>query len=185
MKTGNSWMHSGLVVKNSASEGKGIFAKEKIKRGERLAIFGGTVMTIDEMNKLPEQNQSHLMQIEERLVFGTTSLTPEDTDYFNHSCNPNAGFHGQIFLVAMRDIAKNEEITFDYAMIISESVGASIEEDIDMDCHCRAPNCRKRFTENDWKIPELREKYHDYFSEYLKQKILSEKRLTKDNRTNV
>ncbi|MFA5830570.1 MAG: SET domain-containing protein [Candidatus Paceibacterota bacterium] len=175
MKTGNSWIHPSLEVRGSKTEGKGVFAKEDIKQGERLAIFGGTVLTIDEMNKLPEQNQSHLMQIEERFVFGTTSSNPEDTDYFNHNCNPNAGFHGQIFLVAMRDIAKDEEITFDYAMIISESVGVSIPEDIDMDCHCGAPNCWKRFTENDWKIPELREKYQDYFSEYIKRKIVAEK----------
>lgn len=174
MKTGNSWIHPALEVRVSDSEGKGVFAKEHIKKGERLAIFGGTVITIDEMNELPEQNQSHLMQIEERFVFGTTSPVPEDTDYFNHSCNPNAGFHGQIFLVAMRDIAKDEEITFDYAMIISESVGASVPEDIDMNCRCGAANCRKRFTENDWKIPELREKYKDYFSEYIKRKILAE-----------
>jgi hypothetical protein len=177
MKTGNSWMHPSLQVRNSRSEGKGVFAKENIKRGERLALFGGTVMTIDEMNELPEHTQSHPMQIEERFVFGCTSPIPEDTDYFNHSCNPNAGFHGQIFLVAMRDIAKDEEITFDYAMIISESVGNKIDiGDIDMDCRCGATNCRKRFTENDWKIPELRERYQDYFSEYIKRKILSEEK---------
>jgi hypothetical protein len=175
MKTGNSWIHPEIEVRNSKSEGKGVFAKEKIGRGERLAIFGGSVMTIDGLNDLPEHMQGLPMQIEERFVFGNRSSMPEDTDYFNHSCNPNAGFHGQIFLVAMRDIAKDEEITFDYAMIISESVGAIVPEDIDMDCRCGAPNCRKRFTENDWKIPELREKYKDYFSEYIKQKILSEK----------
>jgi hypothetical protein len=176
MKTGHSWIHDSLEVKNSASTGKGVFAKEDIKKEERLAIFGGTVMTLDEMSELPEEKQSHLMQIEERFVFGTTSHTPEDTDYFNHSCHPNAGFHGQIFLVAMRDIAKDEEITFDYAMIISESIGNIIDHgDVDMDCHCKAENCRKRFTENDWKIPELREKYKGYFSEYLERKILAEK----------
>jgi hypothetical protein len=176
MKTGNSWMHSSLEVRSSAQKGKGVFAKEDIKRGERLAIFGGVVMTIDEMSELPEHMQSHVMQIEERFVFGTTSSTPEDTDYFNHSCHPNAGFHGQIFLVAMRDITKDEEVTFDYAMIISESIDNIIDHgSVDMNCHCGARNCRKRFTENDWKIPELRERYKDYFSEYLKRKILLEK----------
>ena len=167
-------MHPALEVRTSQSEGKGVFAKEQVKKGERLAIFGGSVMTIDEMYKLPEHMQSHVMQIEERFVFGCKETVPEDTDYFNHSCDPNAGFHGQIFLVAMRDISKDEEITFDYAMIISESAENTIKEDIDMDCNCGAPNCRKRFTENDWKLPELRERYKEYFSEYLKQKIRKE-----------
>ena len=174
MITGNSWMHAGLEVRNSSSKGKGVFAKEKITQGERLAIFGGSVMTFDELNNLPEHMQSHPMQIEERFVFGCKSTTPEDTDYFNHSCDPNAGFHGQIFLVAMRDIQKDEEISFDYAMVISESVGNDIDLDGDMDCHCEAMNCRKRITEKDWRIPQLREKYKEYFSEYIKQKILYE-----------
>lgn len=89
-----------------------------------------------------------------------------------HSCTPNSGFHGQIFLVAMRDISMGEEITFDYAMIISESVGSDIV--FEMECNCGSPKCRKQITEDDYKIPQLRIKYKDYFSEYIKQKILSE-----------
>ncbi len=47
------------------------------------------------------------MQIEERFVMGVKSdKDTEDTDFFNHSCNPNCGFKGQIFLAAMRDIKK-------------------------------------------------------------------------------
>lgn len=173
MITGNSWLNSKLKVKESKTHSKGVFAIENIKCGERLAIFGGSVMLIDEINNLPENVQDYAMQIEERFVFGNKSPIPEDTDYFNHSCNPNSGFHGSIFLVAMRDILKGEEVTFDYAMVISESVGSDIV--FEMDCNCGSPNCRKKITEEDWKIPELRKRYNDYFSEYLKQKILSEK----------
>jgi len=57
-------------------------------------------------------------------------------------------------------------------MDVSKSVGGNI---VFMDCNCGSLNCRKKITEDDWKISELRKKYKDYFSEYLKQKILSEK----------
>ncbi|MEK6887732.1 MAG: SET domain-containing protein [Candidatus Aenigmatarchaeota archaeon] len=174
MITGNSWLNPKLEVRTSEMHDKGVFAKENIKKGERLAILGGSIMLIDEIDNLPESAQEYPMQIEERFVLGNRTPLYEDTDFFNHSCSPNSGFHGQIFLVAMRDIAKEEEITFDYAMIVSESVGSNIV--FEMDCNCGSPSCRKRITEDDWKIPELRSKYKGYFSEYIKQKILSEKK---------
>ena len=94
---------------------------------------------------------------------------PEDTDYFNHSCEPNAGLRGQIFLVAMRDIAKDEEITFDYCMSLSEFEGSDFS--ISFDCQCGAPSCRGRVTQLDWKRPELQRKYNGYFSLYIQEKI--------------
>ena len=147
-----------------------MFAKENILKGERLAVFGGWIMPIDEIGELPEELAEFTMQIEERFVLGSEkSQKPEDTDFFNHSCSPNSGFSGQIFLVAMRDIGKGEEITFDYAMVVSESVGSKIV--FEMDCRCGSENCRKKITENDWKKPGLRKKYGNYFSQYLKEKI--------------
>lgn len=169
MITGNSWLNPKLEVKKSKLQGEGVFAVENIKHGERLTIFGGSVMLIDEIKNLPENVQDYAMQIEERFVLGNKTSIPEDTDYFNHSCNPNSGFHGQIFLVAMRDIAKREEITFDYATVLSESVGSDIV--FEMDCNCGSSNCRKKITEDDWKRPDLRRKYKGYFSQYLQEKI--------------
>ena len=113
MITGHSWLNDNLEVKESDLEGKGVFALKHIKCGERLAIFGGSIMLIDELNDMHEDHnaQEHAMQIEERVLIGNKSSTPEGTDYFNHSCNPNSGFQGQIFLVAMQDIEKGKEIT--------------------------------------------------------------------------
>jgi uncharacterized protein len=173
MITGNSWINKKLEVRESETHNKGVFAKEPVKKGERIAIFGGSIMRIDDIHTLPPNVQDYAMQIEERMVIANRSHIPEDTDYFNHSCNPNCGFSGQTFLVAMRDIAAGEEITFDYAMTISESIGSDIV--FELDCKCGSPNCRKKITENDWKLPELRARYKGYFSEYIKHKISSEK----------
>ena len=91
-------------------------------------IFGGDVMLIDEINNFPEHMQAYPMQIEERFVLGRRRSTePEDADLINHSCSPNAGFRGQIFLVALRAIEPGEELTFDYAMVVSESIGTSVK----------------------------------------------------------
>jgi hypothetical protein len=165
----NSWLNPLLEKRSSDTEGSGIFAREEIKKDERLAIFGGKVMLIDEMYQIPPGMQRFTMQIEERFVLGPTGDMAEDTDFFNHSCDPNAGFSGQVFLVALRDIRAGEEITFDYAMTVSESVGSDMV--FSMDCSCGSPRCRKTITEQDWMLPELQERYRGHFSPYIQAKI--------------
>ena len=165
----NSWMHPDLEKRNSNTHGGGIFARADIRKGERLAIFGGKVMLIDEMYQLPVEMQAYTMQIDDRFVLGPASLVPEDTDFFNHSCDPNSGFKGQVFLIAMRDIVAGEEITFDYGMTVSESVGSDMI--FSMKCECGSPRCRRIITEQDWTIPELQVRYKGYFSQYIQEKI--------------
>jgi len=170
MGTRTSWLSQKLKVKNSGKHKKGVFARENIKTGERVAIFGGDVMLIDEINDLPRKLQNYPMQIEERFVLGIrNAVEPEDTDFFNHSCEPNCGFRGQMFLVAMRPIKRDEEVTFDYAMVVSRSLGSDIV--FEMKCHCGTRNCRKIITEEDWKLAELQKRYKGYFSQYLQDKI--------------
>ena len=140
----------------------GVFALEPITRGELIAVFGGAVCDWDTFQTLSERSRILSIQVEENLF-----LVPEHIgqgDYFNHSCDPNAGLSGQIGLVAMRDIAPGEEICFDYAMSDSTSYD-------EFDCQCGAPNCRKRFTGSDWQIKELQAKYAGHFSPYLQRRI--------------
>jgi uncharacterized protein len=165
----HSWLDPRLKKQSSVTHGSGIFARGDIRKDERLAIFGGKIMLIDEMYQLPREMQRYTMQIEERFVLGPASDRAEDTDFFNHSCDPNCGFSGQVFLVAMRDIAAGEEITFDYAMTVSESVGSDMV--FRMDCVCGSSRCRKTITEQDWQLPELQDRYRGYFSPYIQNKI--------------
>ncbi|HWQ99377.1 MAG TPA: SET domain-containing protein-lysine N-methyltransferase [Candidatus Methylomirabilis sp.] len=153
------------VRKNFA--GHGVFAKEAIAEGEIVADFShgtGQHVKSEEADKLYEQGFDYMLQTgEDEFFAATTTEELEEGDYLNHSCDPNLGFHGTLRLVAMRDIATNEELTFDYAM--SES------SDYRMDCRCGAPNCRQVITGDDWKRPDLQKKFDGYFSEYLQRKI--------------
>jgi hypothetical protein len=67
-------------------------------------------------------------------------------------------------LVAMRDIASREDISFDYAMTDGEPYD-------EFTCACGAPQCRGRVTGNDWRLPELWRRYEGYFSPYLQRRI--------------
>lgn len=143
--------------------GCGVFARQPIKKGELLSLWGGRIVAESELNFDMRDFTQRIIQIEEGLYLETPELL-EPTDCFNHSCDPNIGFIGQIGLVAMRDIEVGEELNFDYAMCD----GSVYDE---FDCYCGASNCRGRVTGNDWKNPELWERYHGYFSPYLARRI--------------
>ncbi|MDZ7290472.1 MAG: SET domain-containing protein-lysine N-methyltransferase [candidate division KSB1 bacterium] len=143
--------------------GFGVFACKAIHAGEVLVAWGGDVMTAEEFAKQPTRVQQHSLQIEEGLYL-VPSGKDEPADFVNHSCEPNAGMSGQIIMVAMRDIAPGEEVCLDYAM----SDGGPHDEFV---CACGTPSCRGKITGNDWKRPELWERYAGYFSPYLQRRI--------------
>ena len=165
-----SWMHSDLQLGDHPL-GKGIYATAPISKGTRLAVFGGHVMTLDQEAQLPVAIRDYAHQIDDDLVIGINETAQEQTvDHFNHSCSPNAGFKGQIFLVAMRDVASGEEVTFDYAMVLAEASGGEAEPYI-LECKCGAQSCRGRITDHDWRDAKLQEKYAGYFQYYIQEKI--------------
>lgn len=166
----HSWIHDHAAVRTSPTTGRGVFATAPIAAGERVAIFGGDILDIDEILQLPEHMRPYTMQIEERFVLAVRGgQVAEDTDFFNHSCEPSCGFRGTIFLVAMRDIAAGEELTFDYAMVVSRTQGHQVT--FAMPCRCGTPRCRGEITEDDWQRPELRARYRGFFSQYLEDRL--------------
>src|SRR5262249_22973515 len=56
----------------------------------------------------------------------------------NHSCQPNTAYRG-LDIVALRPIAKGEELTLDYASFLDEHMEP-------FNCRCGAPNCRGLIT---------------------------------------
>jgi len=114
------WLNPKLKVGDSLLGGKGTFAKKMIKKGEALLIMGGYITPIKEEIKLPQKFNDNGLQISDDLVI---SVRDENhlggINFVNHSCNPNAGIKGQIFLVAMKNISgKNYGIqfTFEYSI---------------------------------------------------------------------
>ena len=114
----------------------------------------------------PEDLGPAEIQIGDNLFIGPRTASERDGGmmHLNHSCEPNVGIRGEITFVAMRDIRSDEELSFDYAM-------TDDEPDIDMQCNCGAPDCRRVITGSDWKRPDLQRRYEGYFSAYLQCKI--------------
>ena len=146
--------------------GKGIFARERIEKNEVIVIKAGHYIdraTLDSNTHTIKDAEAQITQ--DMFIAPLTSEEFESSmAYMNHSCEPNAGFGGNVLVVAMRDIEPGEEITFDYAMDRSDP-------DYSLECNCQSLACRKTIRGNDWKIPELQQKYAGYFQWYIEQKI--------------
>ncbi|MEZ4331577.1 MAG: SET domain-containing protein [Myxococcota bacterium] len=161
----NSFLASGLRgVEIPEKGGHGVFAEQPIPRGRLLVVFGGDVIDRQEVDQLAPGLRPLVLQVDEDAFLVSTK--PGPADWVNHSCDPNAGLRGQICLVAMRDIAPGEEITFDYAM----SDGCDYDEFL---CGCRAARCRGRITGDDWSRPDLVERYRGFRSPYLDVRLES------------
>lgn len=164
-----SWMHSSLEVKANGTFGLGIFAVAPIPKGECLTIFGGYIISLKEEERLPEDIVDYGHQISDSHVIGINREKDiQPVDHYNHSCEPNAGFRGQIVLESMRPIEIGEQVTFDYAMTLAEAPGIKPYE---LDCQCGNRSCRGKVTDSDWRDPSLQEKYRGYFQQYISDKI--------------
>ncbi|GIW71475.1 MAG: hypothetical protein KatS3mg102_1017 [Planctomycetota bacterium] len=141
----------------------GLYARAPIPPGEVLVVWAGRIVTGAELAQVPQEPARYVVQIEEDLYLLSVG-EPEPADFINHSCEPNAGLRGQIVVVSMRAIEAGEEVCIDYAM----SDGSPYDE---FECGCGTPSCRGRITGEDWRRPELWERYAGYFSPYLQRRI--------------
>jgi uncharacterized protein len=150
----------------SKIDGKGIFAKEPIAKGEVVFIRSGHIIdrqTLESNRNIIKDSEAAITD-DLYLAPLTDAELPRVMVYANHSCDPNAGTQSNIVWVALRDIKPGEEITLDYATHFAQS-------DYVMVCNCGAPCCRGKITGNDWQNPEFQKKYAGYFAWYIQQKI--------------
>ena len=105
------------------------------------------------------------IQISDDLV--VAPVAPDHRDgsmlFTNHSCDPNLAIQGQIVLVAMRDVPRDEELTIDWA--------TTDDGDYELRCRCGSPRCRGLVTGKDWTKPELQERYRGWFCWFLRRRI--------------
>lgn len=160
------------VYKNEQGDGLGVFVKENIKKNEVLFVMGGYILSIEDENNLKGIVADKPIEISENFSFGPrkpSDLPLMPQHYVNHSCNPNAGFDGQVFMVAIKPIKSGDEIAYDYAMVMHSSKDS--DSLFTFDCLCDSKKCRGKISENDWKNKELQTRYNGYFQHFLQKKI--------------
>lgn len=97
-------------------------------------------------------------------------LSPRTTDevddmvvMINHSCDANVGFEGQVTYVAIKGIAADEELCHDYAMMRTTPYI--------LECLCGAEDCRGTVTGDDWMLPDVQNKYGDFFQPHILRRL--------------
>ena len=161
----SSYISPKAVVKESPIHGKGLFAVEPIAKGEIVCIKGGYIFDRQTLRSMPDWYRAAEIQVADDLFIGPLNADEREGSmiFSNHSCEPNIGMRGQIVFVAMRDIEAGEELTHDWA--------TTDYDDYEIECKCGLGNCRKVITGQDWQRKDLQEKYREYMSWYLAEKI--------------
>ncbi len=158
-----SWINPKLEVRETKI-GKGMFTKEPLKEGEVVVIWGGDAINT-EGAKLAEEAGKLVLQWDDD-VFSVEDRGDDPSYYINHSCDPNLWMEGVSTLVTRKDIKAGEELTADYALWEADENYVSKWE-----CHCGSPFCRHKITGQDWRFPELQQRYRNHFSKLINKRI--------------
>ncbi len=124
-----------LDLKASGIHGTGAFAAHSIAEGTRIIEYVGEIIDKQESLKRCESNNEYIFSLDDQHdLDGNTPQNP--ARFINHSCAPNCEAvveEGRIWIVATRDIADGEELTFNY--------GFDLEDYRNYPCRCGAADC--------------------------------------------
>ena len=137
------------VVRHSPIHGNGVFAARDIPAGTRIIEYAGKRITAKEADRRHPTNPDDPFHT---FFFSLSSGKVIDGDdhgndakWINHSCEPNCesmeGRHGKrVYIMAKRDIAKGEELNYDYGLVIDDKLTKTLRQQYA--CRCGAPTCR-------------------------------------------
>ena len=127
-----------IEVKRSPIHGLGCYATRPIAEGEWIVEYVGEYIDLAEARRRDVQGSPcyspYVLFVDDDLFIDAAGHD-QPGKYVNHSCAPNSEVRGEgrrAFIVALRDIAEGEEITYDY----------DFGEGPTHPCACGAPKCR-------------------------------------------
>jgi len=120
-----------LIVKKSRIHNQGVYAKRSIAKDEHIIRYLGTRLT-NKQARAKTADDTYHYQISKRYTIDGKN----DARYINHSCEPNCEsdiIRGVIWIIAIRDIKKGEELSYNYCYDSKEA--------LDYPCRCGASIC--------------------------------------------
>ena len=124
---------------NIDRKGRGLYATRDIKEGTRIIDYVGKIITkkqTEESEKFDNAKPIYLFNLNNRYdLDGDVSWNT--ARLINHSCSNNCDYNGtglKLWVIAIKDIKKNEELTCDY--------GFGYDQDYkQFPCKCGTKNC--------------------------------------------
>ena len=145
-------------IKKSNIDNRGLYAATNIKKNTKIIEYKGKIITVKETEtnqKFDNDKAIYLFNLNKKydldgdFKYNTARL-------INHSCDPNCEVDGvglKLWIYAIKDIKKNEELTYDY--------GFSFDKDYkDFPCRCGARKCVGFIvnSQSRWRIKKLRKR---------------------------
>ncbi|KVC78186.1 SET domain-containing protein [Burkholderia ubonensis] len=136
-----------IAVRRSGVHGRGVFAVAPIKAGERVVEYKGERISWKEaLRRHPhdpnEPNHTFYFALEEGGVIDG-KVDGNSARWINHSCAPNCEaeeLDGRVYIHALRDIEPEEELFYDYGLVIDAKLTKKLKREYA--CHCGAQSCR-------------------------------------------
>ena len=135
---------SNLLIKKSGIAGKGVYTKIPIKKGTTVCFMKGEIIDLDTMSQRVDDNLekgSDPLEIDDEMYIDMEELPRT----INHCCEPNCCIVGKNKLISIKNIKKDEELTYDYSTTMNdneEKIKKSGGSLWTIKCRCGAKNCR-------------------------------------------
>jgi hypothetical protein len=170
------WLEPTLAIRSSTIEGRGLFATVALAAGTVVARLGGRLVTRKRLLEMfAEQERTGGAYIDCLSVDdGIDLVLPAGLPmhFVNHGCDPNVWHVDALTLATRRAIAKDEELTLDYA--------TQADGDFEMGCGCGSRLCRRRITGTDWRLPELQTRCAGHWVPILAARIAGSDPMAKE-----
>jgi hypothetical protein len=133
-----------LLIRSSDIHAAGCFTLDPIRKRAHVLEYTGERITKKEGDERYEgRPYTYLFGIGDgKVVIDGHGMAM----FVNHSCDPNCEtdeIKGKVYIIAIRDIAAGEELTYDYCLY---------DGDDEAPCYCGAKNCRgSMYTEEELK----------------------------------
>jgi hypothetical protein len=165
----DTWVHPSVTVGRSTIAGDGLFATGEFGAGTVVLRLGGRLVSSTELAALLEA-----ATVDAGTGYVDTITVDEDRHLVlppgtlahrcNHSCDPNLWHVGPYEIVARQPIRAGQELTVDYG---THSGATGFR----MPCSCGSARCRREISGEDWRRPELQERYRGHWTPALQCRI--------------
>jgi uncharacterized protein len=140
-----------IQTRTSPIHGRGVFAVQDLKKGERVIEYKGELISWEEaLERHPhdpkQPNHTFYFHIDDLCVIDGR-VDGNSAKWINHSCAPNCESDAdsdpngeRIYIRALRNIMAGEELNYDYGLTIDERYTAKLKKEFA--CYCGSKNCR-------------------------------------------
>ena len=136
-----------IEVRESPIHGSGVFAARRIPKGTRVIEYLGDRITHKEADDRyedhdPSDNHTFLFIVDRRTVIDA-GVNGNAARFINHSCDGNCTSvieQRRVFIESTREIAKGEELGYDYEIGREKDDPENVDEIFA--CRCGSPKCR-------------------------------------------